>query len=81
MNVAKLKSLLAGLPDNMEVRMHNDVDDECGVHVVEIYQAKVPAEGLLPEHMTDGTLLLSNIAGQGHNAKTIYDASPEPRMD
>ena len=81
MNVAKLRSLLADLPDNMEVRMHNDVDDECGVHVMEVYQSKVPAEGLLPERMTDGTLLLSNIRGRGHNAKTIYDNAPEPRMD
>lgn len=63
MNVAKLRALLADLPDHMEVRMHNDVDDECGVHVVEVYQSKVPAAGLLPERMTDGTILLSNIPG------------------
>lgn len=73
MNVAKLKSLLADLPDNMEVRMHNSIDDECGVHVVEVYQSKEPAAGLLPSRMTDGTILLSNIPGQGHGAKTIFD--------
>lgn len=73
MNVARLRALLADLPDAMEVRMHNDVADECGVHVVEVYQSKIPAEGLLPERMSDGTILLSNIPGKGHGAKTIYD--------
>lgn len=59
LTIGKLRQIIANLPDDMDVRMMPSIADECHVMFAEVYKS--------------GTLLLSDVAGDGAGAEVVFD--------